>query len=475
MPADWIHGAPPGALITKVGVAMGAALVTDLYELHMAASYLRRSMTAPATFSLSVRALPASRGFLVAAGIEDCLDLLESFAFDDEDAEWLRAHGFDEATVAHLSRLQFTGDVHAAREGDVLLAGEPLVEVTAPLPEAQLVETLLLNRVTFQSAVAAKAARCRLAAGDIELFDFSLRRTQGVDAAMAVARVAAMAGFRGTSNVEAARRLGLRSAGTMAHSYVQAFATEEEAFAAYVADRPPPYTFLVDTYDTLTGVQAAINVARRIVADDPSPGAAPLAIRIDSGDLPSATSEARRMLDAAGLSHVRIFVTGGLDEFELERLRSLDAPVDGAGVGTRLGVSADAPFLDTGYKLVALDGTPVGKQSPGKETIPGPKQVWRREGAPDVLASRDEPDVPGARPLLVPVLRAGRRVAPREPLAVTRARLDDGLAWLPDTALRIREPVGPSPVLSERLRRLQEGAASVPGDAAAPRRPRAAT
>lgn len=430
---------------------MSRALVTDLYELNMAASYLRRGMVGPAVFSLFVRKLPPRRGFLVAAGLEDCLTFLESFAFEDEDLAWLRSHGFDADTVDALRRLRFTGDVDAVPEGRVVLPDEPLLEVTAPIAEAQLVETFLLNQVTFQTAIATKAARCRLAAGDrMELVDFALRRTHGVDAGMAVARLSAMAGFTATSNVEAARRFGLPVAGTMAHSYVEAFPSEADAFRAYARDRPSARTFLVDTYDTLDGVRAAIDVVRELGL------ARPLAVRLDSGDIAHLTRQARGLLDEAGLAHVQIFVSGGLDEYDLERFRREGIPVDGAGVGTKLGVSADAPALDSAYKLVAYGDRPVLKLSPGKATLPGAKQVWRPTGAigPDVLACRDEPGPPGHEPLLAPVMRGGARSAPADTLDSARIRLAHDLGALPPDALELREPVPPPVRVSPRLRAL---------------------
>lgn len=244
--------------------------------------------------------------------------------------------------------------MHAVPEGRVVLPNEPLIEVTAPIAEAQLVETFLLNHVTFQTAIATKAARCRLAAGDrIDLVDFALRRTHGVDAGMAVARLSAMAGFAATSNVEAARRYGLQPAGTMAHSYIEAFACEADAFRAYAQDRPAARTFLVDTYDTLDGVRTAIDVIRELGS------AGPLAVRLDSGDIAVLARQTRRLLDEAGLAHVEIFASGGLDEYDLERLRRDGVPVDAAGVGTKLGVSADAPYLDSAYKLVAYGDRPA--------------------------------------------------------------------------------------------------------------------
>ena len=428
---------------------MGQALVTDLYELKMAASYLRRAMTGTATFSLFVRELPATRGFVVAAGLEDCLDYLESFGFEEEDLAWLGAHGFDDGMLGALAATRFTGDVHAVAEGTVLFAGEPLLEVTAPLHEAQLVESFLLNQLTYQTSLASKAVRCTLAAGDIELVDFALRRTHGTEASMAVARAAAIAGFTGTSNVEAARRFGLVAAGTMAHSYVEAFEDETAAFAAFADDLPGPYTFLVDTYDTVEGVRRA---AAFIGSCDLPP---PLSVRIDSGDLGALAFDARKILDAAGLHDVKIFLSGALDEYALDRLRETGAPVDAAGIGTRFGVSADAPYLDTVYKLVSFEGRPIVKLSPGKETLPGPKQVWRRLGAPDLLAGRDETGPEGAEPLLQPALRGGRRVAPRGNLAAAHARVQRGLEWLPDDARRIVDPV-PVPIeVSDALQALQ--------------------
>src|SRR6266571_964038 len=300
---------------------MPGGLLTDLYELNMAASYLRRGMTGLATFSLFVRRLPPERGFLVAAGLADCLDFLESIRFEDDDLVYLRdALGFDAEALDAFRDLRFTGDVWAMPEGRLVFANEPLLEVTAPLPEAQLGETILLNKVTWQTTVASKAARGRIAADGRDLVDFSSRRTQGVDAAMDVARNAALVGFVATSNVEAARRFGLAAAGTMAHSYIEAFSSEAEAFRAFAEDFPDRTTFLVDTYDTRRGVEAAIEVIRD--------------------------------LGLTGPVGVRIFASGGLDELDIDLLVASGAPIDAFGVGTRMGVSADAPFVDSVYKLV---------------------------------------------------------------------------------------------------------------------------
>lgn len=443
---------------------MGRALVTDLYEVNMAASYLRRGMVEPATFSLFVRKLPPGRGFLVAAGLEDCLAYLEDLSFADEDLAWLSAHGFDDATAEALASMRFTGDVHAVAEGRVILPGEPILEVTAPLPEAQLAETFLLNQVSFQTALATKATRCRLGAAHIDVVDFSLRRTQGIEAGMAVARLSAMAGFTATSNVEAARRFGLVAAGTMAHSYVEAFPGEAEAFRAFAEDVPGRMTFLVDTYDTLDGVRTAIDVIRELGLTEQ------LAIRLDSGDLDELARQARRILDDAGLPHVGIFVSGGLDELDLERFARKGVPVDAAGVGTRMGVSADAPFLDSAYKLVEVGDRPVLKLSTGKATLPGRKQVWRR--APigeDVLATRDEPGPRGAEPLLVPAMRDGVRVGPPDTLDAARARLAADLEQLPPAARDLREPVPPRVRISDELEALTAAVADEARRRAAPR------
>ena len=429
---------------------MPGGLLTDLYELNMAASYLRRSMTGQATFSLFVRALPPGRGFLVAAGLADCLQFLEDFSFTPEDLSYLRqARGYREETLRAFASLRFTGDVRAVPEGRVVFAGEPLLEVTAPVAEAQLAETVLLNHVTFQTAVATKAARCVLAAGGAQLVDFSFRRTQGIDAGLAVARASAIAGFAATSNVAAARRHGLAAAGTMAHSFIEAFGDEQQAFTAFAADFPGMTTFLVDTYDTARGVRNAIEVIRRLRL----PG--PVGVRLDSGDLAALARMARAMLDEAGLGDARIFASGSLDEYAIAGLVAAAAPIDAYGVGTKMGVSADAPYLDSAYKLVSYDGRPVMKLSAGKTSPPGAKQVYRGPDG-DVLALRDEPPPPGHQPLLVPVMRQGQRVSAPEPLAAAVQRCRADLAWLPLTARALRDPV-PVPVrISEQLKTLQD-------------------
>ena len=435
---------------------MTGALATDLYELNMAASYLRRGMTDTATFSLFVRRLPPGRGFLVAAGLEPSLAFLEGVRFEAHELDYLRDElGFTTEDVDAFASLRFTGDVWAIPEGRVLYAGEPLLEVTAPLPEGQLVETFLLNQITFHTTLASKAARCRLAAGGRDVVDFAFRRTQGADAADAAARDSAIAGFAATSNVAAARRYGLPAAGTMAHSYVEAFPSEVDAFRAFASDFPQRTTFLVDTYDTLKGVRAAIDVIHELGLRDA------LGIRLDSGDLGALSVQARELLDGAGLGHVRIFASGGLDEMDIDRLVRGGAPIDAFGVGTRMGVSADAPFLDTAYKLAEYAGRPVLKMSPGKISVPGAKQVYRLPGG-DVVTLRDEAPPVGGEPLLRPVMLRGERTdpAPDPPAAVAAARawFERDLPAVPLEAARVVDPVTTGPVTSEGLEALAKEA-----------------
>jgi nicotinate phosphoribosyltransferase len=435
---------------------MARALLTDLYEINMAASYLRRGMTATATFSLFVRNMPPERGFLVAAGLDVCLGFLERFRFEDVELDYLsESLGFGPPTLAALRDLRFTGDVWAVPEGTVVFAGEPLLEVTAPLPEGQLVETYLLNQVTFQTALASKAARCILAAQGRDVVDFAFRRAHGVEAAMAAARGSAMVGFAVTSNVEAARRYGLTAAGTMAHSFVEAFGTERAAFRAFAQDFPARTTFLVDTYDTLEGVQTAVDVIRELGLKEG------LGIRLDSGDLAQLSRQARALLDDAGLPQVRILASGGLDEYALEQLVSAGAPIDAFGVGTRVGVSADAPYLDSAYKLVEVAGRPVLKLSPEKVSAPGRKQVFRGPGmADEVVGLRDEPIPAGSRPLLEPVMKAGRRTGAAFDLAEARGRFERDLAELPESARSLRSPSPPVARPSELLQALSERVAA---------------
>jgi len=431
---------------------MPGGLLTDLYELNMAASYLRRDMDGLATFSLYVRGLPKARGFLVAAGLESCLDFLESFSFTDDELTALGSMGFDDRALEDFSTLRFSGDVWAVPEGRVVYSEEPMLEVTAPVAVAQVVETVLLNQITLHTTLASKAARYVLAAEGRQLIDFAFRRTHGVEAAMAIARASALVGFAATSNVEAARRYEIAVAGTMAHSFIEAFPTEGEAFRAFAEDHPNRTTFLVDTYDSLGGVRAAIEVIRDLGLD----GA--LGVRLDSGDLDVLARGARSLLDEAALPEARIFASGGLDELEVHELVRADAPVDAFGIGTQMGVSADAPYVDSVYKLVEYDGRPVMKLSSAKMSPPGRKQVWRPRGGEhdDVLCLRDEDAPAGAEPMLVPVMREGRRLAPSPSIADGRSRFEADLACVPQKARRLTHPEHVIVTHSDALRALTD-------------------
>lgn len=431
-------------------------LATDLYELTMGASYAALGMTGRATFSLFARRLPRRRAFLVAAGLADALARLQALRFDEAALEYLASTGQIRADfLAHLANLRFTGDVWAVPEGRSVFPNEPLLEVEAPIIEAQLAETLLVNALHFPTLVATKAARCRFAAPASTLIDFGLRRTPSLDAGLAVARAAYLADFDATSNVLAGQRYGIPVAGTVAHSFIETFPSELAAFRAFAATFPGPVTLLIDTYDTLMGARHAVAIARELAATGSPHQVA--AVRLDSGDLPSLSHAVRAILDEAGFPGVRIVASGGLDEDELAALVAAGAPIDAYGVGTRLGTSADAPTLDMAYKLVAYDGRPCLKLSAGKQTLVGPKQVWRRRDgaghfAGDLIAARDE-DAPGPdwEPLLVPVMRAGEMLASVD-LQTTRAAHRAELAALPP-ALRALDapadyPVGITPALT---------------------------
>ncbi|WP_069174277.1 nicotinate phosphoribosyltransferase [Streptomyces griseus] len=425
---------------------MSHVTTTDLYEASMALSYLREGMTADATFSLFVRDLPPGRGFLVSAGLEPVLDFLTDFRVTPDDArDFAVALGCSPHEVRPLVGMGFDGEVRAVPEGRTILPGEPLLEVTAPLPQAQLVETWLLSQVSHQTAVASKAARCVTAAAGRPVIDFSLRRGHGPAAGMQAARVGAMVGFAGTSNVAAALRWNMTASGTMAHSYVEAFGDERAAFEAFARSRAGPVTFLVDTYDTADGVTTAADVLNDLRR---GPGSA---IRLDSGDLAALARQSRGILDDAGLRDVAIIASGGLDEYRIDRLVRSGAPIDVYAVGTRVGTAADAPYLDTAYKLVEYDGRPMMKLSAAKVTAPGRKQILRSRGVGDVIALADEDVRADQEPLLRTVMAEGRRTGAPDTLAAAHERFVGDLAALPRSAREIRDPEPPVPAVSPRL------------------------
>jgi nicotinate phosphoribosyltransferase len=417
-----------------------SALALDLYELTMAQSYVEEGMAASATFSLFVRNLPPERGYLVAAGLDDALAYLENLAFSSDDLTYLKETGLFRAPfLDRLAALRFTGSVRAMAEGTICFAEEPLLEVTAPLLEAQLVETAIINEIQLQTMVASKAARCVTAAGGRSLVDFGLRRTHGLATGLKVARASYLAGFEATSNVLAGKAYGIPSAGTMAHSYVEAFPSELDAFRAYARTYPDSAVLLVDTYDTIEGTRSAALVGRELAAE----GHRLRGVRIDSGDVIGLSRAARRILDETGLEQTIIVASGGLDEYSIERAMAAGSPIDTFGVGTRMGVSADAPHLDLVYKLVATDGRPTLKLSADKATWPGAKQVWRRTTAPeyaDWIGLEGEPPLTGAEPLLLEIMVDGRRIGERPTLDEARARARESLAALPQQCLRLLAP-----------------------------------
>jgi nicotinate phosphoribosyltransferase len=439
-----------------------ASLLTDQYELAMAASYHRRGMNEPAIFELFARKLPPRRDWLLAAGLGPTLRLVGELRFGEGELAYLETIGFRGEFLDYLADFHFSGDIDAMAEGTVCFAAEPIVRVTAPRIEAQLLETLLLNQINFQTMAATKAARVVLAAGGGEpgagerVVDFSPRRDHGIDAAMKVARSAAVAGCGGTSNVAAAMRYGLPPVGTMAHSYVMSFEREEEAFSAFIEDFPANTTLLVDTYDTLGGVRNAIRAARAARAKLRG-------VRLDSGDLLELAREARRLLDEAGMTETQIVASGDLEEQRVAELVAADAPIDVFGVGTDLGTSRDSPVVNGVYKLVADRAgggwRGVRKLSPDKATLPGPKQVFRayRDGAMvgDVLAAADE-DLDG-EPLLVAVMRDGEHTV-RPSMKEIRAHAEAQLAALPERLRRPAPGERPEPYPVQLSARLAEDA-----------------
>ncbi|HXQ20680.1 MAG TPA: nicotinate phosphoribosyltransferase [Candidatus Acidoferrales bacterium] len=453
-------------------VADNLALLTDLYQLTMGAAYFAEGMTAPATFSFFVRAYPAHRAYFVATGLEDVLRYLESFHFSADSLRYLRRTGlYRDDFLDYLAQLRFTGDVWALSEGSICFVPEPLIEVTAPIIEAQLVETYVINQLHLQTVIATKAARCYHAAQGRDLVDFSLRRTHGSDAGMKVARASYIAGFTGSSNVLAEKRYGIPAFGTMAHSYVESFDDEIDAFRAFARLFPANSTLLVDTYDTLSGVRKAAIVGKEMAAR----GAPLSAVRLDSGDLFELSHGARRILDGAGLHGVKIFASGGLNEYKVADLLGRGAPIDAFGVGTDMGVSGDAPWLDCAYKLVEYAGQPRLKLSSHKETWVGRKQVWRAcddTGGwhADMIGLRSERaaaiasqlDVVPARvePRLVQVMCGGRISESPPALGAIRERFLSEFGMLPEGYKALAEPAQYPVQISAELRRVQAAAAA---------------
>ena len=409
-------------------------IMTDLYELTMAASYFEQDMFAPATFSLMVREYPPKRSYLVCAGLDPLLDYLESFHFHADDLEYLeRTSLFPSKFLQFLETLRFTGEVRAIPEGRIAFCDEPLVEITAPVMQAQVVETFVINSINLPTLVATKASRCHYAAGERRLVDFSLRRTHGMDAGLMVARASFIGGFIGTSNVQAGKIYDLPIYGTMAHSYVESFDREIDSFRAFAKSFPDNTVLLIDTYDTLVGARKAVTVAREMR----QAGQDLRAVRLDSGDMVQLSQQVREIFEEAGFPEVRIFASGGFDEFKIQKILTAGAIIDAFGVGTKMGVSADAPYLNMAYKMVMYNGRPVLKLSSGKVSLAGPKQVFRQRDEHglfrgDLIGLLDE-EVADSESLLETVMRDGKRVLPKVPLPEIQKRFKEEFSLLPET------------------------------------------
>ncbi len=420
-------------------------LLTDLYELAMMQAYLEAGKTETAVFEFFVRKLPPGRNFLVAAGLEQALVYLETLSAPPETREWLARSGrFGADFIDHLSSLRFSGDVHAMPEGTVFFPDEPILRITAPLPEAQLVETRLINLLHLQTVIASKAARMVLTAEGRQLVDFGLRRAHGAEAGLLAARASYIAGFSGSATVLAGQRFGVPVFGTMAHSFIQAFDNETDAFEAFARARPDGVILLIDTYDTERGARRVVEIAGKLK----DLGVSLRGVRLDSGDLGALSKSVRSILDSGGLGDVMIFASGGLDEHEIARLLAGGAPIDGFGVGTSLTTSSDTPALDCAYKLQEYAGLARRKTSLGKATWPGRKQVWRRFDADGIIVadviSTEGSDIEGT-PLLASVMAKGQRISPPVGLEDIRAHAASQLARLP-TSLRRLTPAPTHPV-----------------------------
>ncbi len=420
-------------------------LLTDLYQLNMLQAYLDHGVTGTAVFEFFVRDVPPERNFLIVAGVEPALDYLENLRFSEDDLAWLKDSGrFGNEVIDYLRAFRFTGTVSAMAEGTVFFADEPMLQVTAPLPMAHLVESRLINLLQFQTMIASKAARMLLAAPGKLLVDFGLRRAHGAEAGVMAARASYLAGFAGTATVLAGKLYGMPLYGTMAHSFIEAWDEEAAAFESFARARPDNLVLLIDTYDTLAAARKVVTLAPRLRAA----GITIRAVRLDSGDLAALSKGVRQILDAGGLAEVTIFASGGLDEHGIARLLAGGAPIDGFGIGTSLTTSSDRPALDCAYKLQEYAGVARRKRSIGKATWPGRKQVWRRlwaDGrmAGDTISLAD--DRQEGEPLLAPVMREGRRLGPAQTLAQGRTLVAREFERLPEP-LRGLDRAAPYPV-----------------------------
>jgi len=432
-------------------------LFTDLYELTMAASYYKHRIDSKATFSLFIRGYPPNRNFFVATGLKSVLNELESFYFSESDIKYLKTTGlFSDNFLSYLEVLRFSGSIHALSEGTIFFANEPILEVTAPVIEAQILETFVLNTIGFSTMITSKAARCVYAAHGRPLIDFSLRRTHEKDAGMEVARSTYIAGFMATSNVLAGKTYQIPISGTMAHSYVSAFDSELEAFSAYSNTFPENSIFLIDTYDTLEGAQHAVKVAKKMEQK----GYFLNGVRLDSGDMVMLSKKVRKILDEAGLFNVKIFASSGFDEFKIADFISQGAKIDAFGVGTKVGVSADAPYLDIVYKVVRFKDRNTRKLSPGKITLAGEKQVFRKTDKKgvyidDVIGIRDE-KIGGRQSLLKKFMEHGKCVGTYPSLKEIRNKFENNFFYLDEKYKSLVDTETYLVKLSPQLLNLQE-------------------
>ena len=439
-------------------------LFTDFYELTMCASYFDNQKFEPATFDLFIRRLPPNRGYLLFAGLEQVLHYLQDIKFTEAHLSYLKKQGFNQSFLDYLRNFKFTGDVWAAPEGTVAFPCEPLIRVTAPIIEAQLVETFLLNTVNLQTMIATKASRVVNAARGKAVIEFGLRREHGIDAGMKVARCSYIAGCQGTSNVLAGFAYGIPVFGTMAHSFVMSYEQEIDAFRAFAKTFPGNSTLLIDTYDDMAGAEKAVVVAKELEKE----GHKLSGVRLDSGDLAEISKKVRNLLDAKGLQYVRIFASGDLDEFKIEELRKQGAKIDAFGVGTKMGTSADKPYVDVIYKLCETksdDGsfTPIMKLSQDKVTLPGRKQVYRFKDAEgkfekDVIVLANEKAA--GTPLMLKVMEKGKITYDLPSLNEIRKTATENLSCLPDKYKKVtgvpEYPVGLSQDLEKMMKNLKK-------------------
>ena len=434
-------------------------LLTDLYELTMAASYFENGMADPATFSLFIRKYPPDRAYFVAAGLEDFLEYVVNFRFSESDLAYLDITGmFSHDFLHYLKNVRFTGTIRALAEGEIFFKDEPILEVTAPIIEAQILETFAINTINLQSMIATKASRCVHAAGGRRLVDFSLRRTHGIDAGLKVARSSYIAGFVATSNVLAGKLYGIPISGTMAHSYISSFGDEIEAFRAFARSFPQKTILLIDTYDTVAGARNAAIVGQEMAKE----GGRLLGVRLDSGDMTRLSQQVRKILDEASLDDTEIFASSSFDEYKIARTIKEGARIDAFGVGTRMGVSADAPYFDIAYKLVQYGERPIMKLSPGKVNLAGNKQVFRKTDPQgrfleDIIGTWDE-TVEGACPLLEPVIQDGKLLKSHPSLEEIRERFRKNFAALDEKYKDLENPPVYQVKVSTRLNALQETA-----------------